>query len=145
MNNVASDEEGQGGCSPKTIQPSCCQPAGGNRSSCCAPEGSSWRKGKTLIALIIIIAAIGVGAHSLVKGAATRTELANPASSCSPQCGVAPGQSEKPGCCPSQSSVAACPTAGGKETSTQATPAPPSPCCPGQSPSGAAPGQQQRN
>lgn len=122
MNNVTSNEEGQGGCSFKTTQSSCCQPAGGNGSSCCAPRGSFWGKGKTLIALIIIIAAIGVGAHSLVKEAATRTEAINPSANCSPQCSVSSIQPEaaKPGSCPTQSGAA--------------TASPPSSCCPAERP-----------
>ena len=146
MNNVASDEEGLG-CSPKTTQRSCCQPAGGNGSLCCPPKGSFWGKGKALIALIIILAAIGVGVHSLVKGAATRTEVANPTPVCSPQGSAGSGQSgaSKPGFCPTQSAGASCTNSVEKGTSPQSTASTPSPCCPVQSQCGVAPGQHQRN
>jgi len=96
-----------------------------------------------MISLIIIIAAIGVGAHSLVKGAATQTEAAKPGSNCPSQCSSVSGQSavSTPSACPAQCATvaspaepakpaASCPTQSGgafcinsgvKETSTQST------------------------
>lgn len=131
MNNLISNEEGQGSSPSKTTQSGCCPPATGNGSSCCASEGRSWGKGKALIALIIIIAAIAVGAHSWVKGSSTRTEAVTQAPTCSSPCGTAAGESAAPqsGSCPTQS--------GGASTSSS--------CCPAQSQSGTAPGLQQRN
>lgn len=99
MNDLIPDGKEIGGGSPNWSQTSCCQPADGNGSSCCNPPGGSWGKAKTLISLIVIIVAIGVGAHSLVKGASTQTEVSKPVSNCSPQCGAASCQSvaSKPG------------------------------------------------
>ncbi len=131
MSNPTYNEEGQGNCPSKTTQTSCCSPAGETGSSCCAPEGSSWGKGKTLIALFIIIAAIALGAHSWVKGAATRTEAVTQAPCCSAPSGAPSGQSgtAQPGSCPTQ--------AGATTTSSS--------CCPAQPQSGTAPGVQPRN
>ncbi len=131
MSNLAPHEEGQGTCPSKTTQSGCCPPAVDRGSSCCAPGGSSWGKGKALVALIIIIAAIAVGVNSWVKGSATRTEAAAPAPICSTPCGAASGQPGKaqPGSCPTESAAA----------STS------SPCCPAQSQEGTAPGPQPGN
>ncbi len=131
MSNPTYNGEGQSSCSSKTTQSGCCPPASGNGSSCCVPEGSSWGKGKALIALIIIIAAIAVGANSLVKGAATRTEAVPQTPTCSAPCGTASGQTAvtQPGSCPTQ----------GGTTSQSA------PCCSVPPQSGAAPGPQPRN
>jgi glutaredoxin len=149
MNDLIPDGKETGGGSPNGSQPSCCQPAVGNGSSCCDPRGSSWGKGKALISLIIIIAAIGVGANSLLRGAATRTEAVNPASNCSPQCAAASGQSavSKPGSCPAQcgatssqvgiSKAAACPTPCCATASSPSETSKPAASCPSQS--GAAP------
>lgn len=131
MSTPTSDEEVQGSCSSKTMQSGCCPPAGGNGPSCCAPGGSSWGKGKALIALLIIIAAIAVGVNSWVKGAASRTETVTQAPFCSSPCSTASGQPGKaqPGSCPTQSAAASTSSA----------------CCPAQSQGGAAPGTQPRN
>lgn len=92
MNHVTSNGEGIGGCSSKAAPPTCCQPVDENVSSCCNPKGGSWSKGKALISVIIIMAAIGVGATSFVRGTSTQSAASTPASSCpaQSQCGAAP-------------------------------------------------------
>jgi hypothetical protein len=131
MSTPTSSEEGQGNCSSKTTQSGCCPTADGNGPLCCAPGGSSWGKGKALIALLIIIAAIAVGVNSWVKGSVSRTEAEPQATNCSSPCGAASGQPGKtqPGSCPSQSAA----------TSTSSS------CCPAQPQSDTASGAQPRN
>lgn len=91
MTNVNSNGEGTGGCSSKVAPSTCCQPPDGKESSCCNLKSGSWGKGKRLISLIIIMAAIGVGATSLVSKTPTQPEASKPAASCpaQPQCGAA--------------------------------------------------------
>ena len=59
----------------------CCQPAAGNVSSCCNPGEASWKKGKTLVSVIIIMAAIGVGANSFLSGNSAQSYTTVPAKS----------------------------------------------------------------
>ncbi len=68
MNDLTSDEEGKSCCASEDAAATCCQPAAGNLSSCCAPGDASWKKGRVLVSIIIILAAIGVGANSLLSG-----------------------------------------------------------------------------
>ena len=48
---------------------------------CCTPGETSWSKGKTLITVIIIIAAIAVGAHSFLSGNSAQSYTTAPAKS----------------------------------------------------------------
>lgn len=89
MHNVTSNGEGSGGCSSKVAPSTCCQPADGKESSCCNPKGGSWGKCKGLLAVIIIMAAIGVGAVSFMRGNSTQPVAANPAPCAPNQCGAA--------------------------------------------------------
>jgi hypothetical protein len=87
MHNVTSNGEGTGGCSSKVAPSTCCQYE--KVSLCCNPKGGSWGKGKVLISLIIILAAIGVGAASFMRGNSTQAVAANPAPCAPNQCGAA--------------------------------------------------------
>ncbi len=146
MSNPTSNEKVQDSCSSKTAQSGCCTPAEGNGPSCCAPGGSSCGKGKALMALLIIIAAIAVGFNSWVNGAASRTGAAPQAPACSEPCDTAPGQPGKaqPASSPTQCGVTPCPSSGVQGTATQAAAPNSSSCCPAQSPGGPAPGTQPR-
>lgn len=86
MNNVTSDGKGIGDGSPKGTGPSCCQPADGQESRCCGPQSRC--KGKALIAALIIMTAIGVGAVSLMRGNAAQPVTATPTSCPPSQCGA---------------------------------------------------------
>jgi hypothetical protein len=66
-------------CCGKDPSPTCCRPADANQSSCCPPRDKSWNKGKTLVSAVIIMAAIGVGANSLVRGTSAQSCNAGPA------------------------------------------------------------------
>ncbi len=79
MNSETRDEKEMGGCSCKDPSPTCCPLPNGNESSCCSPTNESGNKGKTLISIIIIMAAIGVGANSLVRGTSAQSYNAGPA------------------------------------------------------------------
>ena len=65
----------------RMLRPACCQPAAGNASSCCTPGEASWKKGKTLVSVIIIMAAIGVGANSFLSGNSAQSYTTVPAKS----------------------------------------------------------------
>ncbi len=64
MNEVSSDEKGKSCCAIKDSGTTCCQPEAEKVSSCCNHGKASWGKGKTLVSVIIIMAAIAVGANS---------------------------------------------------------------------------------
>ncbi len=81
MNDLNSDEKGKSCCPSEEAASTCCQPAAGNLSSCCAPGGASWKKGKTLVSVIIITAAIGVGANSFLNGNSAQSYTTVPAKS----------------------------------------------------------------
>jgi hypothetical protein len=81
MNDLTSDEKGKSCCASEDAASTCCQPATGNPSSCCAPRAASWKKGKTLISVIIIMAAIGVGANSFLSGNSAQSYTTVPAKS----------------------------------------------------------------
>lgn len=108
MNDLIPDGKEVGSASPNGSQPGCCQPAVGNGSSCCNPPGGSRGKGKMLISLIVIIAAIAVGAYSLARGLSTQTGLSKTATNCSPQCCPASSQSDSSCPNPSQSGATNC-------------------------------------
>lgn len=115
MDNVTSHGDGIGGSSSKGAPSTCCQSVDEEVSSCCNPKGGSWSKGKALLAALIILAAIGVGAVSFMRGNATQSVAAAPASfystpggatSCtnSGMGGTAAAEAPKPAaCCPAQS------------------------------------------
>lgn len=86
MNDLSPDGKGIGKGSLKGTGLNCCQPADGQESRCCGPK--SWGKCKALIAVLIILAAIAVGAHSFMRGNAAQSGAAAPASSGSPSCGA---------------------------------------------------------
>ncbi len=81
MNDVTRDDKNKACCPSDTGLPTCCQPADGKTSPCCNPKDGSWGKGKALIALIIIVAAIGLAANSLVRGTSAQSDKAGPAKS----------------------------------------------------------------
>ena len=81
MNDLTSDEKGKSCCASEDAAAACCQPAAGNVSSCCAPGEASWKKGKTLVSVIIIMAAIGVGANSFLSGNSAQSYTTVPAKS----------------------------------------------------------------
>lgn len=73
MNDLTFNEKGRSCCPSADPLAACCQPAGESRSSCCTPGERSWNKGKILVSAIIIVAAIGVGAHSFVKATSAQS------------------------------------------------------------------------
>jgi hypothetical protein len=81
MNDLTSDEKGKSCCASEDAASTCCQPAAGNVSSCCAPGTASWKNGKTLVSVIIIMAAIGVGANSFLNGNSAQSYTTVPAKS----------------------------------------------------------------
>ena len=81
MNEVTSDEKGKSCCATEDAAATCCQPEAGNVSSCCNPGEASWKKGKTLVSVIIIMAAIGVGANSFLSGNSAQSYTTVPAKS----------------------------------------------------------------
>ncbi len=81
MNDLTSDEKGKSCCASEDAAATCCQPAAGNVSSCCTPGEASWKKGKTLVSVIIILAAIGVGANSFFNGNSAQSYTTVPAKS----------------------------------------------------------------
>jgi hypothetical protein len=81
MSDLTSNEKGKSCCAPEDPAATCCQPATGNSSSCCAPGAASWKKGKTLVSVIIILAAIGVGANSFFNGNSAQSYTTVPAKS----------------------------------------------------------------
>ncbi len=81
MSGVASDEKGKSCCTTADSKTACCQSQPANASSCCTPGETSWSKGKTLIAVIIIIAAVAVGTHSIWSGNSAQSYTAAPAKS----------------------------------------------------------------
>ena len=126
MKNLDTNGASAGGCSSEIAPSACCRPD--EKSACCNPQGAYWRKGKTLLAAIIIAAAIGVGAVSFMKGNPAQS-VASPVASSAAQCETA----------------ASCPSSGVKGTSTQPAAPNSTSCCPAQSQCGAAPDLQQRN
>lgn len=81
MNDLTSHEKGKSCCGSEDTAATCCQPATGNPSSCCSPGEVSWKKGKMFVSIIIILAAIGVGANSLLSGNSAQSYTIVPAKS----------------------------------------------------------------
>jgi hypothetical protein len=81
MNDPNSDVKGKCGCAAEDGAATCCQPSDGTLSSCCNPRDGSWTKGKVLISVIIITAAIGVGANSILRGTSAQAYKVGPAKS----------------------------------------------------------------
>ena len=81
MSEVAPDEKGKSCCATADSKTACCQSEPANASSCCSPGETSWKKGKTLIAVIIIIAAVAVGTHSFLSGNSAQSYTTVPAKS----------------------------------------------------------------
>ena len=67
MKDLISGEKGMSGCCSGDSGNSCCPPSDGNVSPCCNPGDSPWSKTKLLISVIIIVAAIIVGANSFLS------------------------------------------------------------------------------
>jgi hypothetical protein len=67
MNEVTSDEKGRSCCAIEDSGATCCQPEARKVSSCCNPGQASWKKWKVLVSVIIIMAAIAVGANSFLS------------------------------------------------------------------------------
>jgi len=119
MSDALSDDKRKSGCSSNDATTICCQPSDEKISSCCNPKGGSWHKGKALLAALIILAAIGVGAVSFMRGNAAQSVAVAPASSCSTPCGAT-----------------SCTNSGKGGTAAAEAPKPAS-SCPDQSPCGA--------
>jgi hypothetical protein len=81
MSELASDEKGKSCCTTADSKTACCQSEPANVSSCCSPGEASWEKGKTLIAVIIIVAAVAVGTHSFLSGNSAQSYTTVPAKS----------------------------------------------------------------
>ena len=65
----------------RTLLPPVANPLPETASSCCAPGEVSWKKGKMLVSVIIILAAIGVGANSFLSGNSAQSYTTVPAKS----------------------------------------------------------------
>jgi len=77
MKKVRPDDENTVCRAPESKSLDCCQSAEG--SSCCNPgSGKRWRKGKSFVSAIIILAAIAVGANSIIK--ANSAQASSPSS-----------------------------------------------------------------
>jgi hypothetical protein len=81
MNEVTSDEKGKSCCAADDAAATCCQTEAGNVSSCCNTGDVSRDKVKTLVSVIIILAAIGVGANSFLSGNSAQSYTAVPVKS----------------------------------------------------------------
>lgn len=81
MNEVTSDENGKSCCAVADSVTPCCQPEAGNVSSCCNPGKASHQNGKTMVSVIIIMAAIAVGTNSFLSGNSAQSYTAVPAKS----------------------------------------------------------------
>ena len=81
MSEVASDEKGKSCCTTADSKTACCQSEPANASSCCTPGEASWKKSKTLISVIIIMAAVAVGTHSFLSGNSAQSYTTIPAKS----------------------------------------------------------------
>ena len=90
MNDLTSDEKAKRCCAVEDAGSACCQPAAGNVASGCTPGEVPCKKAKILVGVVIILAAIAVGAYSLVRGASAQSNKIGPAQSFSA------GLSEKP-------------------------------------------------
>jgi hypothetical protein len=81
MNNPDSDVKGKCSCAEDDAAAACCQPSDGKPSSCCNPKEVSLTKGKVIISVIIITAAIVVGANSFLRGTSAQAYKVGPAKS----------------------------------------------------------------
>ena len=73
MNESTSGGKEESCCAARDSTSICCEPTAGNLSSCCSPKAVSWKKRKLLVSVIIIMAAIGVGLHSFVRGTSAQS------------------------------------------------------------------------
>lgn len=73
MNESTSGGRGESCCAAQDSASTCCEPTARSLSSCCSPGAGSSNKGKLLVSLLIILAAIGVGVHSLVRGTSAQS------------------------------------------------------------------------
>ena len=101
MNDPNSDVKGNCCGAAEDAAATCCQPSDGNLSSCCHPKDGSWTKGKVVISVIIIAAAIAVGANSFLRGTSAQAYKVGPAKSFSASLAESPvtavETSNKPG------------------------------------------------
>jgi hypothetical protein len=81
MSDLLSGEKDINSSCAEGAPTACCHPADGSASACCNPQDASWNKGKLLIALIIIVAAIAVGANSFLRGNSANSYTTLPAKS----------------------------------------------------------------
>ncbi len=81
MNDPTSNEKGISCCASEDAAATCCQPSAGNVSSCCTPGAASGKRWRTLLSVIIILAAIGVGANSFFNGNSAQSYTTVPAKS----------------------------------------------------------------
>ena len=88
MNNVSSSDKRMSGCCPDASTTTSCQPSDIDKGSCCYPEGGSWGKSKKLVSVLIILAAIGVGANSFIRGTSAQCDKPDPVHSFSASAGL---------------------------------------------------------
>lgn len=74
MDDSGNFGKDRSGCCPAGIPASGGILNDGGENSCCAPGTRAWGKGKALVSVIIIVAALGVGAHSLVRSTSAQSE-----------------------------------------------------------------------
>lgn len=78
MNDSTSEGKGESCCGTGGAVSTCCEPTAGNYSSCCSPSDVPLKKGKVLVSALIILAAIGVGVHSFVRGTSAQSSNTGP-------------------------------------------------------------------
>jgi hypothetical protein len=81
MSDKTREEKQMASCSCAESSPACCPSTDGNEASCCTPGFASRNRRKALISAIVLMAAIGVGAHSLVRGTSAQSYTAGPVKS----------------------------------------------------------------
>jgi hypothetical protein len=111
MNDPNSDVKGNCCGAAEDAAATCCQPSDGKLFSCCNPKDGSWTKGKVLISVIIITAAIAVGANSFLRVTSAQAYKVGPAKSFSASLAESPVSavetSNKPGSLPNRQAISA--------------------------------------
>lgn len=126
MDEKDADQTSQADCCLENKQPNCCQPTTGN-AECSTPSKKPWIK--MLVFILVMLAAAGVGAYSILSRSGD-AEMKSPASTRgSPEkATVNPARQPAEPCCPSRE-VAAPATAEPCCPSQEGAPAMPKPAC----------------
>jgi flagellar basal body-associated protein FliL len=103
----------------QTSPASCCLE--NTQPNCCESSANKKQRSKLIIFIIIMLAAVGVGAYSILVGSKEMERNPTAADNLGPQ-DIAPKPAES--CCPSQQEAQASPPACGNQTAQ--------PCCTGE-------------